>query len=93
MTPEETTTAMLGTNIYLTHRVADARYREQLAAAERRRSVSIVRGGRPRTRRTGLADARAAVATLLLRASSWLMPEESPDACTHPVAFELWPGQ
>jgi hypothetical protein len=93
MAPEETVTAMLGTNIYLTHRVADARYREQLAEAERRRSVSIALGGRPRTRRTSISDARARVATLLLRAGSRLMAEESPDASTHPVAFELRPGQ
>jgi hypothetical protein len=77
MTREETTTDMLGTNIYLTHRVAEARYREQLADAERQRSVDIALGERPRTRPTGISEARAGLATLLLRAGSWLMPPEA----------------
>jgi hypothetical protein len=33
------------------------------------------------------------VATLLLRAGSWLMPEEAPDACNRPVALGLRTGQ
>jgi hypothetical protein len=77
MTPEETTTDMLGTNIYLTHRVAEARYREQLADAERQHSVTIARAARVRTRRSGMAAAQAGLATLLLRAGSWLMPPEA----------------
>jgi hypothetical protein len=30
---------------------------------------------------------------LLLRAGSWLMPEEAHDACNRPVAFGLRSGQ
>jgi hypothetical protein len=64
MTPEETTTDMLGTTIYLTHRVADARYREQLADAERQHSVSIAFDGRPQTRRAAIIKVRTALAAL-----------------------------
>jgi hypothetical protein len=55
--------------------------------------VNIALEARARTRRAGISEARAAVATLLLRAGSWLMPDEAPDACNHPVAFELRTGQ
>jgi len=58
MTPEETTTDMQGTNIYLTHRVAEARYREQLADAERQHSANIALAMRARTRRRGNAVRR-----------------------------------
>ena len=35
------------------------------------------------------------VASVLLRAGSWLMPEEAPNGCSNPAncAFELRPGQ
>jgi hypothetical protein len=68
---------MFGTNIYLMLRVAEARYGEQLVEAERQRSVYIALDGRPRTRRAGISEARMAVATLLLRAGSWLMPPKA----------------
>jgi hypothetical protein len=84
---------MLGTNIVLSHRVSEARFRDLLAEAERQRSVNIALDARPRARRASISEARAAVATLLLRAGSWLMPEETPDACSSPVAFELRPGR
>ena len=84
---------MFGTDIALKHQVSEARFRDFLAEAERQRSVIIALDARPRTRRAGIAEARAALATLLLRAGSWLMPEEAPDACNHPVAFGLQTGQ
>jgi hypothetical protein len=84
---------MFGTDIALKHQLSEERFRDFLAEAERQRSVSIALEARERTRRAGISEARAAVATLLLRAGSWLMPDEAPDACNHPVAFELRTGQ
>jgi hypothetical protein len=84
---------MFGTDIALKHQVAEARFRDFLAEAERSRSAKIALEGRKRTRRAGISEARAAVATLLLRAGSWLMPEEAPDECNHTVALELRTGQ
>ena len=68
---------MFGTDIALKHQVSEARFRDFLAEAERQRSVNIALDARVRTRRAGISEARAAVATLLLRAGSWLMPEEA----------------
>jgi hypothetical protein len=84
---------MFGPDIALKHQVADAHFRELLAEAERERSVSVALGARLHTHRTGIFEARAAAASLLLRAGSWLMPEDAPEACNHPVGFELRPGQ
>ena len=84
---------MYGTDILLKHQVSEARFRDLLAEAERQRSVNIALDARPRARRAGISEARAAVATLLIRAGSWLMPEEAPDPCNHLVAFELRTGQ
>ena len=84
---------MFGTEIALKHQVSEARFQDFLAEAERERSVNIALEGRERTRRAGISEARAVVATLLLRAGSWLMPEEAPDACKRPVAFGLRTGQ
>jgi hypothetical protein len=84
---------MFGTDIALKHQVSEARFRDLLAEAERERSVAIALAARPRGRRAAISEARAAVATLLLRAGSWLMPEETPDACNSRVTFELRPGQ
>ena len=84
---------MFGTDIALKHQVAEARFRDFLVEAERERSVKIALEGRRRTRRAGIFEARAAVATLLLRAGSWLMPEEARDECNHPVALKLRTGQ
>jgi hypothetical protein len=93
ITPRETSTAMYGTNVGLTHRVSEARFRELLAEAERERLVNVALDARLPTRRAGLSEARAVVATLLLRAGSWLMPEETPETGNRPVAFELRTGQ
>ena len=84
---------MFGTDIALKHQVSEARFRDFLAEAERQRSIAIALEARPRGRRDSVLEARAAVATLLLRAGSWLMPEETPDTCNSPVTFELRPGQ
>ena len=84
---------MFGTEIVLKHQISEARFQDFLAEAERQRLVSIALDGRPRARRTGISEARAVVATLLLRAGSWLMPEEAPDAGNGPVALELRTGQ
>jgi hypothetical protein len=84
---------MFGSDITLKHQVSEARFRDLLAEAERQRSVNIALDGRLPTRRAGISEARAAVATLLLRAGSWLMPEETADARNRPAAFELRTGQ
>ena len=84
---------MFGTDIALKHQVSEERFRDFLAEAEHQRSINIALDARPRRRRANISEARAAVATLLLRAGSWLMPEEAADACKHPVSFELRPGQ
>ena len=65
---------MFGTDIALKHQVSEARFRDLLAEAERQRSVAAALDPRPRMRRAGIFEARAAVATLFLRAGSWLMP-------------------
>jgi len=84
---------MFGTDIALKHQVSEARFRDFLAEAERERSANIALEARASTRRAGISEVRAVVATLLLRAGSWLMPEEAPDACNRPVAFGLRIGQ
>lgn len=84
---------MFGTDIALKHQVSEARFRDFLAEAERERSVNIALEARARTRRTGISEARSVVATLLLRAGSWLMPDEAQEACDGPVAFGLRIGQ
>ena len=84
---------MFGTDIALKHQVSEARFRDFLAEAEHERLLNIALEAREPTRRAGISEARAVVATLLLRAGSWLMPEEAPDACNSPVALELRTGQ
>ncbi len=86
---------MFGTSLALNHQVSQARCQEFLAEAERQRSVQIALDARARTRRAGFAEARTIVATVLLRAGSWLMPEEAPNGCSNPAncTFELRPGQ
>ncbi len=84
---------MFGPEIALKHQVSEARFRDFLAEAERQRSVNIALDARLPTRRAGISEARAAVATLLLRAGSWLMPEEAPHTGNQPVTLELRTGQ
>ena len=84
---------MFGTDIALKHQVSEARFRDFLAEAERERSANIALEARARTRRVGISEARAVVARLLLRAGSWLMPDEAQDACNRPVAYGLRTGQ
>lgn len=86
---------MFGTNIALSHQISEARCKDFLAEAERQRSVNIALAGRPHVRHAGIAEARTVIATVLLRAGSWLMPEETPNGCGNPAncVFELRPGQ
>lgn len=84
---------MFGASIALNHQVSQARCRDFLAEAERQRSIDIALQGR--SRRARFAGVRASIASGLLRAGSWLMPEEAPNGCSNPAncAFELRPGQ
>lgn len=86
---------MFGTSIALNHQVAQSRHQDFLAEAERQRSLTIALAGQTRTRRVTLARARTSLASILLRAGSWLMPEEAPNGCSNPAncTFELRPGQ
>lgn len=85
---------MFGSDIALKHQASQERFRDFLAEAERQRCITIALAA-PRARRNGISDARAVVATALMRAGAWLMPEEAPGACSNPsnCAFELRPGQ
>ena len=84
---------MFGPDLALKHQVAEIRFREFLAEAERHRELSVAEDGRRRQAR--IAEARTAIATVFLRAGTWLMPEEAPNRCSNPAncAFELRPGQ
>jgi hypothetical protein len=84
---------MFGASIALNHQVSQARCRDYLAEAERQRSFDIALAGH--ARRARFAGVRASIASGLLRAGSWLMPEEAPNGCSNPAncAFELRPGQ
>jgi hypothetical protein len=86
---------MFGTSIALNHQVAQTRHQDFLAEAERQRSLTIALAGQPRTRSATFAGARTSLASILLRAGSWLMPEEAPNGCNSPAncTFELRPGQ
>ena len=83
---------MLGTDITLKHQVAVARYQDFLAEARRQQAIESAFGENRRPRRSGIAEARAALATLLLRAGAWLMPEE-PCSAQAGRALELRPGR
>jgi hypothetical protein len=65
---------MFGTNIYLTHQLAQMQVREMLADAELQHPANIARAARVRARRSGIAAARTGLATLLRRTGTWLMP-------------------
>ncbi len=86
---------MFGSDIALKHQVSEMRFRDFLAEAERERSARIALDAMPRTPRPGIAEARTAVASALLRAGTRLMPEEAPDGHGNPAngVFELRPGQ
>jgi hypothetical protein len=83
---------MLGTDIALKHQMATMRYNELLAEAARQRAADHAVAARRHARRTLVAEIRTAIALALLRAGSWLMPE---DRCGRPInrGFELRPGQ
>jgi hypothetical protein len=80
---------MFGASIALNHQVSQARSRDFLAEAERQRSANVAFDAQARSRRARFAGVRASIASVLLRAGSWLMPDEAPDGC----ALELRPGR
>ena len=86
---------MFGTSISLNYQFAQARNQDFLAEAERQRSLTIALARQGRPRRAALAGARTSLASVLLRAGSWLMPEETRNGCSNPAncTFELRPGQ
>ena len=86
---------MFGASIALNHQFSQARCRDFLAESERQRSIDIALAGQARSRRARFAGVRASMASGLLRAGSWLMPEEAHNGCSNPAncAFELRPGQ
>lgn len=86
---------MFGTDITLKQQVSEMRFRDFLAQAERERAINLAIESMPRTPRPGVAEARTAVASALLRAGSRLMPDEAPEGRPSPAnrALELRPGQ
>lgn len=71
---------MFGTDIGLKHQVAMLRHNEFLAEAKLQQEIADAFGENRLPRRGSLSEARAAIATLLLRAGSWLMPEDTGSA-------------
>jgi hypothetical protein len=67
---------MYGTDIALNHQVATIRYNEMLDEAARQRALSEAFDLSPRLRRNRISEARALIASALLRAGSWLMPDD-----------------
>ena len=84
---------MFGPDIGLKYQVSEARFRDFRAAAERQRLTNIALDARPRSRRVGIAVVQAGLATLLLRAGSWLMPPEESADTQRPAAFGVWTCQ
>jgi hypothetical protein len=84
---------MLGTDIALSYRVTESRLRDIQAEADRDRAIGLALAARRRERRNVIAEARTAVATLLLRAGSRLMPEEAPDTRQSVRPLELRLGR
>lgn len=82
---------MLGTDIALKHQMAIERHKDFLNEAKQRQAIADAYGDLVR-RRNPIAELRASVATFLLRAGSWLMPD---DARAHPAnaGLELRPGR
>ena len=85
---------MLGTDIALKHEAAMLRHKEFIAEAKLQHDIANAFGENQRPRRGSLAEARTTVATLLLPAGSWLMPEETggPGRRTA-TTLELRPGR
>jgi hypothetical protein len=83
---------MLGTDISLKHQVAMARHSEFLAEAKRQHDIDNAFGDSRRVRRDTISELRTSIATALLRAGSWLMPD---DCRGHSAGggLELRPGR
>jgi hypothetical protein len=84
---------MYGTDIGLKLQVSEARIKDFLIEAEQQRLAKFALDTRPQNRRRGISEVRVAVAKVLLRAGSRLMPEDVPATRGSSVAFELRPGQ
>ena len=84
---------MLGTDIALSYRVTESRLQDLHAEANRDRAIGIALAVRRRERRNVIAEARTAIARLLLRAGSWLMPEDARDIQPSARALELRLGR
>jgi len=71
------------------------RHNEFLAEAKLQHEIEMAYAENGRIRPGIVSEARAAIATLLLRAGSWLMPEDSTGAPGRRTAktLELRPGQ
>jgi hypothetical protein len=67
---------MNGFEIALKHQVAQYAYEELLRESARQRAAKEAIDGQSRTRGNKSFEFRAAVAKALLRAGSWLMPED-----------------
>jgi hypothetical protein len=86
---------MFGSDLALRHQVTESRMRDVRNEAEYQRSVQIALDTRPRTRWHRFSEARTAVAMLLLRAGSWLLPDDARSGHKRPVhtALELRLGR
>jgi len=86
---------MLGTDLGLKHQAALLRHNEFLAEAKLQHEIDMAYAENGRIRPGIVSEARAAIATLLLRAGSWLMPQESVRTPGRGAAktLELRPGQ
>jgi hypothetical protein len=73
---------MHGSDITIKHMIAQDRFNQFLVESERNRNVDLALAGRG-PRRNRFVDVRAFAANALLRAGSWLMPED--DCCRQPA--------
>lgn len=80
---------MNGYDIALKHQVVQYAYEEMLREAAQQRAAAEAYAARPRS--NTVANVRAFVANALLRAGSWLMPDD----CVNPAGhgLELRPGR
>jgi hypothetical protein len=82
---------MLGTDIALKHQIVRFHYDQLLREAAQQRAASEAHSARSRSRGNAVASVRAFVANALLRAGSWLMPDDGAIPAGH--GLELRPGR
>ena len=75
---------MSGPDIALKHWISQMHHRDLLAYAERQRATELALAARAETRRPGITEARSAIAAVLFRAGSWLMPAAMPERRAYP---------